>query len=220
MRYYLSLFLFASSLAAQSDRPFSVSAGVKLGAPINDPSSRTSVYSTYNQSRWTGGPTVELHLPYGFAIEFDALYRSYRSAYSGAFQFGQNVNAYTFTNAQNTDVWDLPLMLKKRFQIGSFRPFVTAGYFWSRESSQNTYAYVCTGPQGSCLPPELLGPGPGYGRSSSSYVVQGPTAGTGIEFKTRYVWISPEVRFSRPTNGYPRDSRFTGMVGFTFGNHK
>ena len=32
--------------------------------------------------------------------------------------------------------------------------------------------------------------------------------------------ISPEVRFSRITNGYPHENRFTALVGFTFGHRR
>ena len=47
----------------------------------------------------------------------------------------------------------------------------------------------------------------------------GPVAGAGVEFKTQYLTISPELRYSRPTNS-PRDNRFTALVGFTFGARK
>jgi len=45
--------------------------------------------------------------------------------------------------------------------------------------------------------------------------------GVGIEFKTRFLAISPEIRYSHPTQGlYPRDGRFTALVGFAFGKGK
>jgi len=57
----------------------------------------------------------------------------------------------------------------------------------------------------------------GFGQQNYSALVEGPVAGAGIEFKSRYGRISPEVRFSRPTNSYPRDNRLTGLVSFTWG---
>ena len=216
MRILLLFPLAVFGLFAQSDKPFSVSAGFMLGSPLNDPSGRNSLFTNYTQGRWTGGPTVELHLPYRFSVEFDALYRTNRSNYSSLFQFGPNVNAYNTSFFQKTNVWDLPLLLKHRFKVGPLRPFVSAGYFWSRESNESSSYYLCSGPQGSCRPSDYPGPDPRGGQYNSSTTLRGVAAATGIEFKTRFMTISPEMRFSRPTNGYLRDNRFTGLVGFTF----
>jgi len=94
MRLALLIPLAAFGLFAQPEQPFSFSAGVKVGAPINDMSSRSSLYGPATQSRWTGGPTVEFHLPAHFSIEFDALYRNYRVNTNIPFQFGASVNSY------------------------------------------------------------------------------------------------------------------------------
>jgi len=217
MRCIVLLALIALNLLAQSAPSLSVSAGFKIGSPVNDPSGRSSTFSTYVQSRWTGGPTVELHLPWRFSVELNALHRSYRSNSSFPFRLAPDVNAYTTANVHNTNAWDFPLLLKYRFQAGSIRPFVSAGHFWTRESSEASVFYFCSGPQGSCRPadyplPDLIG-----GQYHSTATQRGPVGGAGIEFKTRHVMISPEVRFSRPTYGYPRDNRFTALVGFTFG---
>lgn len=200
---------------AQEDRPLSLSGGFQLGSPLNDPSSRSSLSSNYTQGRWTGGPKVELHLIHGFSLELDALYRNYRVNSSSSFQLLPDVSAYAVSNLTKTNVWDFPLLLKKRFTVGSLRPFISAGYQWSDERTASSFAYRCTGPQGSC---SVSGyPVLGFGQAKYSALVQGPVAGAGIEFKSRYGRISPEVRFSRPTNGYPRDNRFTGLVSFTWG---
>src|SRR5437016_3520139 len=114
MRYILFVPLAACGLFAQSDRPLSLSVGFKLGAPLNDPSSRTSLFSNYTQGRWTGGPTVELNLIHGFSVEFDALYRNYRTNSSNSFRLGPDVNPFTVSILTKTNVWDFPLLLKKR----------------------------------------------------------------------------------------------------------
>jgi hypothetical protein len=217
MRCIVLLALAALNLLAQSDPPLSVSAGFKIGSPLNDPSARSSAFSTYVQSRWTGGPTVELHLPYRFSVEFNALYRNYRANSSFPFQLGPNVNVYTSTSVQKTNAWDFPLLLKYRLQVGSIRPFVSAGHFWTHESTEASAFYFCSGPQGSCRPADYPAPVPLGGQYRSSATQRGPVGGAGIEFKTRHVMISPELRFSRPTYGNPRDNRFTALVGFTFG---
>jgi hypothetical protein len=220
MRRLLIVPLFTYGLFAQTDRAFSISAGAKIGAPVNDPSSRTSNFQSYTQSRWTGGPTVELSLPYHFAIEFDALYRTFRTNSSYFFQLGNNVNPYTLTSFTTNSVWDLPLMLKYRFHVGPARPFVTAGWMWTHQSTDVSNLYSCAGSPGSCLPVDYPSPNPTGGGYNYSGFENGPVAGGGLEFRTHYVDISPEFRFSRPTNGYPRDNRFTALVGFTFGRKK
>ena len=63
-------------------------------------------------------------------------------------------------------------------------------------------------------------PEPRGGQYSYSGFENGPVAGAGLEFRTHFVTISPELRFSRLTNGYPRDNRFTALVGFTFGHKR
>jgi Outer membrane protein beta-barrel domain len=217
MRSFSFLFLAAASLYAQDDKPYSLSAGFKLGSALNDPSSQSTLSSTYSQSRWTGGPTIEFHLPFQFAIEFDALYRNYRTNSSYSFQLGQQVNPYSVTSLTKANVWDFPLMLKKSFTVKSLRPFISAGYQWSDEYRDNSYLYSCSGLPDSCQPTgyplSIRGGGTKY-----SVVIGNVVAGAGLAFKTRYGTISPEVRFSRPVDSSPRDSRVTGLVGFSWGH--
>jgi hypothetical protein len=218
-----NLFLLSLSvcgLFAQTDKPWTLSYGFKVGSPLNDPSSQVNLQSTFQQSRWTGGPTVELHLPYRFAVEFDALFWTNRVNSTFNSQFGSNLNSFVITSFQKTNAWDLPLLLKYRFPIGRIRPFVTAGYLFTHESTERTSMNQCLGPQGSCLPPEITSTGPRVFYSETSGFRSGPTGGVGVEFKTRYLTIAPELRFSRLINTYPRDNRFTALVGLTFGGKR
>ena len=217
MRYIFLLHLSVFGLIAQSGKPDILSAGFLVGSPINDPTSQVNLFSTFTQGRWTGGPTLELHLPYRFSLEFDALYRNNRTNYSAPFKFGPDVNPYNVSSLRKTDVWDFPLLVKYRFHAGSLRPFVSGGYFWSHESSEATTIYQCSGAQGSCLPAGYPGPAPSFGQYHSSGIVRGLAAGVGVEFKTRYMTIAPEMRFNRPTNNAQHENRFTGLVGFRFG---
>jgi hypothetical protein len=134
------------------------------------------------------------------------------------FQYGPNLNTLSSNLSQKTSAWDLPILLKYRFQIGSLRPFISAGYLITRESTERLSLSQCLGPQGSCFPPEVsFPPGPRINSSKSSDFRGGPAAGAGLEFRTKMLTITPELRFSRLINTYPRDNRFTGLVGFTFG---
>ncbi|MBC7924604.1 MAG: PorT family protein [Bryobacteraceae bacterium] len=217
MRYVFFL-LAATCLHAQLKWPERLEVGFKAGSALNDPASQTNVLSTYNQSRWTGGPTVELHLPFRFALEFDALYWTNRSTFNSIFSLGATLSPYSVTSQQKTEVWDLPLLLKYRFRVGSIRPFISAGYLFAHQSTNRSWAYQCQGPQNSCASPDFPNVQLG-GRSEYSRFQSGPTAGAGLEFKTRYLRISPELRFSRLLYD-SRDNRFTAMVGFTFGGKK
>ena len=215
MRFFL--IALATTAFAQSFSHVKLTAGVKLGAPINEPSSGFGTFTQYSQSRWTGGPTVELHLSRNLSIEFDALYRNYRTNSTTLFRFDPSVNAYSANSQQKTNVWDLPLLLKYRIPIRGFRPFINGGYQWTHQSVDSAATYQCTGPAGSCLPQNAPYPEPRGGFFSTSNVKHSLAAGVGLEFKMKYGRISPEVRFNRPIHDNPRDVRVTGLVGFTFG---
>ena len=214
MRYIITLTLAISFCCAQ---PISVSAGFKLGAPLNDPSAAKTLGTSYVQGRWTGGPTVELHLPHRFSLEFDALYRNYQRNSTSSIQLAPNVNSYLASTATKTNAWDFPILLKYRFQAGPLHPFVSGGYGFTHESSHGSYKFSCTGPTGSCRPvdyPSELG----AGTARSTHNERGPVAGLGLDFQRGPITITPEFRFSRATYGaYPQDNRFTALVGFTFG---
>lgn len=210
--------MLAGLLLSQTERAVSVSAGFKLGAPINNPSNQNAPVTIATDGRWVGGPSLEVKLPYRLAIEVDALYRTRQSTTSYRFQLDQTTNPYNTRSTTSTGAWDFPLLLKRRFQAGSARPFVSLGYQWSHLSDKSSYYYDCLGPQGSCKPAgypvDLTG-----GRVTSSFVERSVVAGGGLEFRTRYGTIAPEVRVTRPVNGYPKDTRVTGLVGFTFGRN-
>jgi hypothetical protein len=214
----LILFVFlVSCLQSQSSAPGSVSAGFIVGSPLNEPPGANSLFSSFTQDRWTGGPTIDLSLSRGFVVEFDALYRNYRERRSFPLHLGQNTNPYAYAGVRKTDAWDLPLLLKYRFRIGPASPFVSAGHFWTHESRESSYGYSCTGPEGSCKPEGYPVDLAAAGFSRSSAFHRGIVGGVGIEFRAGRISIAPELRFSRPTHGAVHDNRFTALVGFTFG---
>lgn len=215
MRILLLLLPFC--LLAQTDKPFAFNYGFKLGAPINEPTPVGGFGVTNTaQGRWTGGPMLELRLPKGLAVETNALYRTYRENNTSVFQLGNAALPYSVTRNQEGQIWDVPLLLKYRFQLGVVRPFVSAGYQWSHEARDRTFSTVCQAATAVCTANAPIGFAR-FDRDSTGFWQHGPTAGVGLEFRTRFVTIAPEVRFYRPATGFPRDSRFTGMVGFHFG---
>jgi hypothetical protein len=118
LKLFSSLFILAGVAAAQ---PFI--AGVKIGAPLTDalsvqsPNPLDYVAST---GRFVVGPYVEVRLPAGFAVEVDALYRSF---------------SYTSlqTSASASD-WEFPLLAKRKFLKGPVRPYVEGGLVLSHLS--------------------------------------------------------------------------------------
>jgi len=114
------VFLVAGLAFAQEDRPYRISGGFKIGAPVNRPATSRFVTGTIlTESRWTGGPTAEFSLPSRFAIGFEALYRNRQEDFGGIANLATGFRP--------------PLWLKYRFRVGPARPFLTAGCQWSRE---------------------------------------------------------------------------------------
>ena len=108
-------------------------------------------------------------------------------------------------------------MLKYHFHAGPLRPFIAGGVQFTHDSTDYSAFASCLGPANTCL--ATNGPGLVFGNSTATRDTTGPVAGAGVEFRTRYVTISPELRYSRPTNS-PRDNRVAALVGFTFGLRK
>jgi hypothetical protein len=147
------------------------------------------------ERRWTGGPTVELHLPVRLSVEFDALYRSSRANRVLPLRFDPALNPSLHFMGEETKVWDFPLLLKHRLTGGSVRPFVSAGASWSHRRNEGNSLGLCMGPEGSCYPPEF----PFFrfgGVYKSSNTRFGPAGGAGFELRTEHVTITPEVRWN------------------------
>src|SRR5690349_19945750 len=102
----ITLLLFCAALPGFAG-PFSF--GIKGGVPFTDflNAARTqNVTTVLSSSRYVIGPTVELHLPAGFGVEFDALYRHY--------DFTATTTGVTCGTTQ-ANAWEFPLLLKYKF---------------------------------------------------------------------------------------------------------
>jgi len=73
-----SLFLLLLIGGAALAQPFS--AGIKAGLPLTDFLNVAQGDSTTTTNRYLFGPEVEVRLPHGLSIEFDALYRHFSYA--------------------------------------------------------------------------------------------------------------------------------------------
>jgi hypothetical protein len=122
MKPALAFLLFLSlPLAAQ------IRLGVKGGMPLTDVTEAIGNSTLFDNVpyRWTLGPMVELDLPAGLGVEFNALYRKV-----GYEAFPSAANPVKNTGS----LWDFPLIAKYKFKGTLARPYIGAGYTYRRIS--------------------------------------------------------------------------------------
>ncbi len=202
----LLLCLFGS--VAAFGQPISV--GVKGGVPLTDfleTVSSGNVFVRSKTQRYIVGPTVELRLPAGFGVEFDALYRHFN--YNATTSLANAVTSIDTT----ANAWEFPLLLKKRFASGPVRPFVSAGVTWNKISGVSQSIRSTVG----LTAPEL-----------KNDVATGFVAGVGLDLRLLILRITPEIRYTRwgsntfssifPPGGSLNSNQNQGefLVGFSF----
>jgi hypothetical protein len=170
-------FLLLASTPAFSEL---ISFGARGGVPLTD-AFKIAEPATYSSDsgRYTIGPMVELHLPLGISIEFDALYRplKYGSVSEGEAQVQTRGNS-----------WQFPLLLKYRFSGGLLRSYLGAGFAFQRLSGLKQVTRILT----TQPSPQSSGPAELSDRSSSGVVLAG-----GLELGVPFARISPELRYTR-----------------------
>jgi opacity protein-like surface antigen len=173
-----SLFLlFVSAGTACCQGPFSF--GVRLGVPVTDAFNTVeSSNYTFNTTtdRYIVGPTAELHLPFGFGLEVDALYR--HLSYTGTGLVGSITSS-----SVNSGDWEFPLLVKYRFPMKLVRPYIDGGVAWDKlfgltDSVKDSIA-----------------------NQSPTVVNQNTTAGfvlgAGIDIHIIKIHVMPELRYTR-----------------------
>jgi hypothetical protein len=184
MRSWVILLAAAPLAVAQ---PFTF--GIKGGVPLTDFLSATSsgnlgYFTTTN--RYIVGPEAELHLPFGFGVEFNALYRHFN--YTNFFN-GVDV---LVNSATTSSAWEFPLLAKYRLPGKVVRPYVAAGVVWDTLSglgqtiTQTVIPTLITTTSRTSSPAELR-----------HNTVTGFVAGVGIDIHLLVLHISPEIRYTR-----------------------
>ena len=145
-------------------------------------------------NRYIIGPTIELRLPAGFGIEFDALYR--RLHYTGA---GLNLIDTFNTSSTTGNLWEFPLLLKYRFPTPVVKPYIDAGVAWDHLSGLTqtvTRGVIPNGPTvtTTSTPDEL------HKNGTVGFVV-----GAGLDIHV-LLHISPEIRYTRWGSEHLRDA--------------
>ena len=216
----LVLLLFGAAWAFA--QPFS--AGVRGGLPLTDflnaaGSVRTSGIDSFttHTNRYIIGVTGELHLPFGFGVEVDALYRHLNY---------QNTTSIvgittTFANSNTTgNAWEFPLLAKYRFPSKVVRPYVVAGIAWDtlqglkQAITKGIIAVPATTTSTTSSPAEL-----------NQNTTRGFVTGVGVDVHALVVHLQPELRYTRwgarhflDTNGllHSNQNQAEFLLGITF----
>jgi opacity protein-like surface antigen len=166
------LCMIALGAAAATAQP--VSFGAKVGVPLTDFFSTIQSKNfgfNSNTKDYIAGADLEIRLPLGLGIEFDALYHplSYSGASNGS---SESVTAHSF---------EFPLLAKYKFPGKIARPFVDAGVAFSTLSDLKTAVTTTTG----------ISSGSGATKSPVGFVMGG-----GLDIHLLILHIDPEVRYT------------------------
>ena len=199
-------------------QPFT--AGVKVGLPLTDFVNTVSGQSSAVTNRYLVGPTAELHLPFGLAIEVDALYRHFKfqdvtsNIPGNPGYVGPPVTSVSFLN--KAGAWEFPLLLKYRFHGELVRPYVDAGMAWDRITGvTSTISGVVPNPEALVQTYNPIG--------ETHSTTTGFVMGGGLDIHL-VVHIMPELRYTRWTSQHFNISNVVNsnqnqaefMVGVTF----
>jgi opacity protein-like surface antigen len=129
MRIFICIFLFGGAASAQR-----LSAGIKAGIPVTDAfedqtfpspfSTGQTVHAFSTSRKFVAGGMVEVHLPLGFSVEADGLYRPLRltiiTKNAGILAQGEL--------SRNFESWEVPVVAKYRFlHTPVIKPYAAAG---------------------------------------------------------------------------------------------
>jgi hypothetical protein len=211
MRSFVLFFAFAAAAFPQA-----LSVGVKGGAPLGDAfkivSNAASGRSYFQDTkRYTFGPVIEVRLPFGLGIEFNALYKRMEYGYTGT---AANVNSLTKGRS-----FEFPLIAKYRAPGPMVHPYVGGGVSFRsllglKQFVTRDLPGAVRGTTQTSAPEEL------QGRFNKGIVMVG-----GIEIKALKARISPEIRYTRWVDHGFRDAlklfgsnqnQMEALIGLTF----
>ena len=192
MRLLLVLLLSAAPACSQL-----FSYGVKGGLPLTDfvnAASGTNPSGFINfathTNRYIIGATGELHLPFGFSVEADVLYRHLNYQES---QMGVD----TLTSSSTTgNAWEFPILGKYRFlkKPKIARPYVDAGVAFDtlQGLSQAVSSTLFSGSNSTTIRTSAGTPSQLVNSTTRGYVFGG-----GLDIKIFVIHIQPEIRYTR-----------------------
>ena len=197
--------------------PFSV--GIKAGVPLTDflnsVNSGTPANLVYNSNtnRYIFGGTAEVHLPAGFGIEFDALYRHFNYTSHSSL-----VDVIT-NNRATGNAWEFPILVKYRFPTPLVKPFLDAGITFDTLSGLKQELTTIVAPN------RVTTSSTGNPAELHNSTTAGVVLGVGLDIHAVVVHISPEIRYTRWGSAHfkiPNGSLLSDqnqaefLIGFTF----
>lgn len=181
--YLAALMLFTAIVPAIAQR---VSVGVKGGlstfrtTPGNDESKPYII-----------GPSVEVGLPAGFAVEADALYQRLGSSQAFYGTIGQQTFSYTYRERAKS--WEFSLLGKKYFrsQLALLQPYIGTGFSFRTISTHvDTTSSVTSGQ-------DLALTSSASHRTDRLPLNTGVVAAAGLRVNTGLISLLPEFRYTR-----------------------
>jgi opacity protein-like surface antigen len=181
-----SLWILFVGAGAAFSQPVSV--GIRAGVPFTD-FFNTVTSGTFSASagnnRYIIGPTIELRLPKGFGIEFDALFRH--------FSYNTSANLVDiFTNSRTSgNAWEFPLLVKYRFGPPIVKPYLDAGVAFDTLSGLKDTITRTVFPGRNTTTSTTSNPDALNNNNTAGFVI-----GAGLDIHV-LLHISPEVRYTR-----------------------
>ena len=186
---YLLIFLLTGCICAAQSISIGAIGGGRLTDDVlsfNTPgaNSITGAPAFRLESRFYDvGPTIEIGLPRGLSVEFDALYHR-----QGIFFTFAGTTVYS-TYGERDNSWELPLLLKYKQRWRAVNLFVEAGVtprtITGRITAIDQNDLVALGPPFTSTYPSSHSPSVGF------------VAGGGLQFNAGHLRLAPQVRYTR-----------------------
>ncbi len=208
------LFLLVTIATNQVASAQLVSIGAKGGVPFLDTN------QDGDESRpYIVGPSVEIRLPAGFAIEVDALYRRIGNTFGFNFSgIGAGLNVVTATsfyiNRQRGNYWEFPFLAKYYFRprTTAWQPFLSTGW-----------AFRTVGFHEDISETFIDGNGNSHFNSFRNHFRSdlgvGAVFAAGVRFRVGRVAVTPELRYTYWGSTAQFDLRrneAAGLLGISF----
>ena len=192
-----------------------ISVGVKGGGALLDPALRND-----ESRRYLVGPSVEIALPAGFALEADALYQRIGTTstlttfaiftVSSGTVTSTTASPISTTNRQRGNSWEFPLLGKYYFrQLAGWQPFAATGF---------SFRTIGIEAKGASFDPLTNNPQGNFRSSYRSPLGVGAVVSAGARYKLGRFAIAPEIRYTRygTSDSITNRNAVSGLVGFTF----
>jgi len=200
--------------AAQFDFAQPVSVGALGGVPLVE---QTNSFEHDESRPYVIGPSVEVRLPAGFALEADALYQrvggtfSFRLLTSNPEPVGPGTLASS--NRLRANLWEFPLLGKYYFRRRSsgWQPFLGTGWALRFAEIHQAGSETSVDAQGALNTFSFNG-------SFRSDLEIGANFAAGVRFRVGHFALSPQVRCTRwgGQNNILRKNEAAAILGISF----